>query len=435
MRDAQRLRDAMVGTITRGQTIDIVQQQISQGQTALELEIYGPDLATLQSVSDGVMAAISKIPGVGDPDKNVTNSQPEVRIAIDRTRVSELGLGTGDVAQVINSATNGSTASYYQINGIQYPILIELPPSQRRSFSSLQSLEFTMPSARTTTVGASLRPGGLSEGGVLPQVTLGSVAQITQGYGPSAISRENRQRRVEIDAPLAGRPLGPVLVDAAAAMQAYPFPPGYRWEFGPEIARGRNAFASLWLEVALAALLIYMLLAAQFESYIDPLVIMVSAPLSLVGILSALLITHRAFGLTAFVGSLMLVGIAVKNAILVIEFTKQLREEGKPMREALLEAGPLRLRPILMTTLATLGGMLPLAFGIEVGSSTQAPLATVVIGGLIASTILSLLVVPTLYLVVARRLGNRFRTRRRKSRAAAEPSVAAGRSVARAQSD
>jgi HAE1 family hydrophobic/amphiphilic exporter-1 len=429
--DAMRLRSAMVGAIMRGQTIDIVQQQISQGQTALELEIYGPDLATLQSVSDGVMATISKIPGVGDPDKNVTNSQPEVRIAIDRTRVSELGLGTGDVAQVINSATNGSTASYYQINGIQYPILIELPPSQRRSFSSLQSLEFAMPSARTTTVGASLRPAGLTEGALPPQVTLGSVAQITQGYGPSAISRENRQRRVEINAPLAGRPLGPVLDDAAVAMQAYPFPPGYRWEFGPEIARGRNAFASLWLAIGLAALLIYMLLAAQFESYIDPLVIMVSAPLSLVGILSALLITHRAFGLTAFVGSLMLVGIAVKNAILVIEFTKQLREHGKPVREALLEAGPLRLRPILMTTLATLGGMLPLALGIEVGSSTQAPLATVVIGGLIASTVLSLLVVPTLYLVVARRLGNRFRTRRRNSRPAAEPFVVRTGSAAR----
>jgi HAE1 family hydrophobic/amphiphilic exporter-1 len=312
----------------------------------------------------------------------------------------ELGLATGDVAQFVSSATNGSVASFYQINGIQYPIIIQLAPNQRRSFASLQGLEFPPGSA---TPGAPALPLGL---------TLGSVAQITQGLGPSAISRENRQRRVEVQAPLAGRPLGPVLVDAAAAMRAYPFPAGYRWEFGPEIVRGQNTFSSLWLAIGLAILLIYMLLAAQFESYIDPLVIMVAAPLSLVGILAALLITHRAFGLTAFVGSLMLVGIAVKNAILVIEFTKQLREEGKPVRDALLEAGPLRLRPILMTTLATLGGMLPLALGIEAGSSTQAPLATVVIGGLIASTVLSLLVVPTLYLVVAKRSGGRFRSRR-----------------------
>ncbi len=411
------IRRAMIGTIARGQTIDIVQRQISQGQTALELEIYGPDLATLQSVSDGVMSAISRIPGVGDPDKNVTNSQPEVRVAIDRRRASELGFGTGDVAQFISSATNGSISSYYQVNGIQYPILVELAPNQRRSFASLQGLEFTPPGAGATTSGATPPPGTTP-----PPVglTLGSVAQITQGLGPSAISRENRQRRVEIQAPLAGRPLGPVLADAASVMGAYPFPSGYRWEFGPEILRGQNSFSSLWLAVGLAVLLIYMLLAAQFESYIDPLVIMVAAPLSLVGILSALLITHRAFGLTAFVGSLMLVGIAVKNAILVIEFTKQLREEGKPVREALLEAGPLRLRPILMTTLATLGGMLPLALGIEVGSSTQAPLATVVIGGLIASTILSLVVVPTLYLVVAKRVGNRFRSRRRIPSSTAE---------------
>jgi HAE1 family hydrophobic/amphiphilic exporter-1 len=402
--DAGTLRGAMVGSIARGQTIDIVQRQISQGQTALEMEIYGPDLATLQTVSDGVMAAISRIPGVGDPDKNVTNSQPEVRVAIDRTRANALGFGTGDVAQFISSATNGSISTYYQINGIQYPILVELPPNQRRSFGSLRDLEFVPPTASVSAPGVLPAPIGL---------TLGSVAQITQGLGPSAISRENRQRRVEIQAPLAGRPLGPVLADASAVMREFPFPPGYRWEFGPEILRGQNSFTSLWGAVGLAVLLIYMLLAAQFESYIDPLVIMVSAPLSLVGILSALLITHRAFGLTAFVGSLMLVGIAVKNAILVIEFTKQLREEGKPVREALLEAGPLRLRPILMTTLATLGGMLPLALGIEVGSSTQAPLATVVIGGLVASTALSLLVVPTLYLVVAKRIGSRFHSRRR----------------------
>jgi hydrophobic/amphiphilic exporter-1 (mainly G- bacteria), HAE1 family len=398
--DAAALRKAMLGTVARGQTIDIVQRQISQGQTALELEIFGPDLATLQTVSDGVMAAIARIPGVGDPDKNVTNSQPEVRVAIDRRRAMELGLATGDVAQFVSSATSGSVASYYQINGIQYPIIIQLAPNQRRSFAALQGLEFPPANA---TPGMPAPPLGL---------TLGSVAQITQGLGPSAISRENRQRRVEVQAPLTGRPLGPVLADAEAVMRAYPFPAGYRWEFGPEIARGQSTFGSLWLAVALAVLLIYMLLAAQFESYIDPLVIMTAAPLSLVGILAALLITHRAFGLTAFVGSLMLVGIAVKNAILVIEFTKQLREEGKPVREALLAAGPLRLRPILMTTLATLGGMLPLALGVEAGSSTQAPLATVVIGGLLASTVLSLIVVPTLYLVVAKRFGNRFRSRR-----------------------
>ena len=159
----------------------------------------------------------------------------------------------------------------------------------------------------------------------------------------------------------------------------------------------------------LAIALIYMLLAAQFESFLDPLVIMVAVPFAAIGIIGALWVTHRAFGLTAFIGSLMLVGIAVKNAILVVEFTKQLRrDEGYDAREALLHAGPMRLRPILMTTLATLGGMLPIAIGIEAGSETQAPLGTVVIGGLLTSTLLSLVVVPTIYLLVARHVEPRF---------------------------
>jgi HAE1 family hydrophobic/amphiphilic exporter-1 len=257
-------------------------------------------------------------------------------------------------------------------------------------------------------------------------LTLGSVASLQTGFGPSAISREDRQRRIEIQAPISGRPLGPILADAQTVMAAYPLPLGYRWEFGPEIKQGANSFSSLWLAVGLAILLIYMLLGAQFESYVDPLVIMVSVPLSLMGIVGALVLTHRAFGLTAFIGSLMLVGIAVKNAILVIEFTKQLREDGMPVRDALLHAGSLRLRPILMTTFATLGGMLPLAIGIEAGSSTQAPLATVVIGGLLASTALSLLVVPTVYLLIARRSGDRFISRRTKP---AAPVVSVGTDV------
>jgi len=399
---AAALRAAMVGTIARGQTIDIVQRQVSQGQTALELELYGPDLDKLQTVSDGIMAAIAQIPGVGDPDKNVTNSQPEVKVTIDRLRLMQSGLGTGDLAQFISTATNGSIASYYQINGIQYPIIVELSPAQRRTLPSLQGLEFTTSGPPAAGSGTAPPPGS----------TLRGLASITTGFGPSAVSREARQRRVEIQAPISGRPLGPILADAAEIMRNYTLPQGYRWEFGPEIMRGQNSFSALYLTVALAIVLIYMLLAAQFESYIDPLVIMMAVPLSLVGIIGSLVITHRAFGLTAFIGSLMLVGIAVKNAILVIEFTKQLREEGKDAREALLQAGPMRLRPILMTTFATVGGMLPLAIGIEAGSSTQAPLATVVIGGLIASTFLSLLVVPTLYLLVARKSGGRFRSRR-----------------------
>ncbi|HKW44228.1 MAG TPA: efflux RND transporter permease subunit, partial [Candidatus Eremiobacteraceae bacterium] len=354
---ASALRRAMIGTVARGQTIDIVQRQISQGQTALELEIFGPDIDKLLTVSDGVMAAIAKIPGVGDPDKNVTNSQPEIDVTIDRTKLLESGLSTNDLAQFLSTATNGTIASYYQVNGIQYPIIVELAPAQRRSFAALQSLEFPSPN---------VSPNPAVPNQVRVGTTLGSVASLTPGFGPSAISREDRQRRVEISAPISGRPLGPIVADAGVVMRNYPLPAGYRWEYGPEIQRGETSFNSLWLAVGLAVVLIYMLLAAQFESYVDPLVVMTSIPLSLIGVVASLVITNRAFGLTAFIGSLMLVGIAVKNAILVIEFTKQLREGGASPRDALLHAGPMRLRPILMTTFATIGGMLPLAIGLEV---------------------------------------------------------------------
>jgi HAE1 family hydrophobic/amphiphilic exporter-1 len=191
------------------------------------------------------------------------------------------------------------------------------------------------------------------------------------------------------------------VAQATKIMNSIVLPPGYHWQYGQAVTQQNDTFSSLIVIVILAIILIYMLLASQFESFLHPLVIMMAVPLSVAGVVFSLILTQRAFGLTAFIGVLMLVGIVVKNAILVVEFTNQLRERGMSAREAVLHAAPLRLRPILMTTLATIGGMLPIAIGIETGSQTQAPLGTVVIGGLLVSTTLSLLVVPTLYLWVA----------------------------------
>jgi len=176
-----------------------------------------------------------------------------------------------------------------------------------------------------------------------------------------------------------------------------------------------DTFSSLGLIVLLAILLIYMLLASQFESLLHPLIIMVSVPLSIAGVVLALIITGRAFGLTAFIGLLMLVGIVVKNAILVVEFTNQLRRRGLSAREAVLQAAPLRLRPIFMTPLPTVGGMLPIASGIEAGRAREAPIGTVVIGGLLCSTMRSLVVIPTLYLWAANHIEPRFRGSANKS--------------------
>jgi len=402
------LRRALVGTVVGGRTIDILQQQIAQGSDALTVQIYGPDIRKLYDLAQAALPKLAVIAGVIRPDTNITASAPEIDVRIDRRKAAQLGYSTGDIAADIATATSGTVASYYQINGIQYPIFVQAAPAQRRSLSSLAELPLVPPST-LSAASATTTPVRSSQS--LASIPLAAVATIVEGTGPSQISRQDKQRRIDINAPVQGQPLGLVIAAAQKIMDTYPLPAGYRWQFGPEIAQNYNTFGALGLVVILAIALIYMLLASQFESFLDPLVIMMAVPLALVGITLSLVLTHRAFGLTAFIGSLMLVGIAVKNAILVIEFTKQLRRDGLDPREALLQAGPRRLRPILMTTLATIGGMLPLALGIEAGSSTQAPLGTVVIGGLISSTALSLLVVPTLYLWVATHVEPRFRAK------------------------
>ncbi|MBC5810199.1 MAG: efflux RND transporter permease subunit [Candidatus Eremiobacteraeota bacterium] len=427
---AQRraLRSALVGTTVRGRTIDILQQQIAQGADALQIQIYGGDITRLYDLAHGAISQLAQIQGVIRPDTNINAKQPEVDVKIDRRKAAQYGLSTAEIASDIATATSGTIASYFQINGVQYPILVEAPAQQRRSLASIANLQI-VPPVNTQSASTQQFLSGASH--TLGSISLGSVAQVTTGVGPSQISRQNKQRRIDINATVIGRPLGEVVVQAQKIMEAYPLPAGYRWQFGPAITQNQDTFSALGLVVLLAVLLIYMLLASQFESFLDPLVIMMSVPFAVIGIVASLLLTHRAFGLTAFIGSLMLVGIAVKNAILVIEFTKQLRRQGMDPREALMHAGPLRLRPILMTTFATAGGMLPLALGLEAGSTTQAPLGTVVVGGLVTSTMLSLLVVPTLYLWTVRHVESRFgeakppkifpRTRRRAPIVAREP--------------
>ncbi len=411
-----KLRRVLIGTTAFASSIDIVQQTVSQGSDAIEIQLYGPDINQLYKLAQGAIPAIAQIPGIQRPDTNITPSQPEVDINVNRRIAAQLGLSTGDVATVISTATSGTIASYWQTNGTQYPILVQLPPAQRRSLDALSSLQI-MPSASAAanagTLSGAVAAGGSAAGSPSSQslnaVPLGGLATLTIGQGPSQIPRQNKARRVDIDAPLVGGTLGDALAQVTKVMDAYPLPAGYRWQYGPSVTANNNTFSALTLVVILAVALIYMLLASQFESFLDPLVIMMSVPFALIGIIAALWISQRAFGLTAFIGSLMLVGIAVKNAILVVEFTKQLRrDEGLAPRDALLQAGPMRLRPILMTTLATLGGMTPIALGLEAGSQTQAPLGTVVIGGLITSTMLSLIVVPTLYLLVAKHIEPRF---------------------------
>ena len=427
------------GLLAFGRTIDIIQNVISRGQDALDVQIYGPDMNELYTIAQGqVIPRLAQVQGLTRPDTSITPSQPLLNVSIDRDRAAQLGISTQSIAQTIDTGTSGSIASYLQINGTQYPIVVQLPPDQRRSFSTIQNLQVPALNASgtasatsgttgipvagaTTTATGSIATTSMPLAGqtyTLQTLPLGEVASISTGAGPSQITRQDKQRQIDVTATLAGIPLGAAVQAATQIMNTTPLPAGYYWQFGQSVTQQSQTFGSLGLIVLLAVLLIYMLLASQFESLLHPLIIMFAVPLSLAGVVLALMLTHRSFGLTAFIGLLMLVGIVVKNAILVVEFTNQLRHRGLPVREAVLQAAPLRLRPIVMTTLATTGGMLPIALGLEAGSSTQAPLGTVVIGGLLCSTMLSLIVIPTLYLWAANHIEGW--TQRRRARRVSE---------------
>jgi HAE1 family hydrophobic/amphiphilic exporter-1 len=409
--------DPIPGLQVYGRTVDIIQNMISQGQDALDVQIFGPDVNKLYNLAQyTAVPALSRIPGIQTPQSSIAASQPELDINIDRVKAAQLGISTQAVSNTIDTATAGTIASYMQINGTQYPIVVQLPPEQRRSLQTVLNLAVpvaSLPGASTGSIANGTASGALGGGLIQSSVSLGAsnsppimplreLAQMTFGAGPSQITRQNKLREIDVTAGLDTAPLGQAVEAATKIMNSITLPSGYYWQYGQTVTQQSDTFGSLGLIVLLAVILIYMLLASQFESILHPLVIMASVPLSITGVVLALMLTHRAFGLTAFIGLLMLVGIVVKNAILVVEFTNQLRERGYAVRDAVLHAAPLRLRPIIMTTLASIGGMLPIAIGIEAGSQTQAPLGTVVIGGLLCSTTLSLIVVPTLYLWVAR---------------------------------
>jgi HAE1 family hydrophobic/amphiphilic exporter-1 len=286
-----------------------------------------------------------------------------------------------DVADTINTATNGSIASWYQEKGFQYPIVVRVPESERK----------TVPEMKDLMVKSG--PAGSHSG----EIVLSQVATPTYGMGPSDITRMDRQRYVAVTGVPQGRSTGEIQTDITKALNGYQMPAGYYWDWGTNQKRAAEEFSGMWVSVFLAIALIYMLLASQFESFAHPLAIMFSVPLAGAGVILAMFLTGRSFGLTAFIGVLMLVGIVVKNGILLVDYTNTLRRRGMMREEALLRAGPTRLRPILMTASAAVLGMLPLALGVGKGSEVQAPMATAVIGGLCTSTALTLFVVPVVY--------------------------------------
>ena len=348
----------------------------SQG---VDVDLFGPDLSQLSTLAHAAAESLrGQIPGLINLRTSTEDSSPEMQISVDRKRAAELGIPLSQIGDVVSTATNGTIASRFESGGYQYDIDVIYPEGQRKSTESISNILLTSGS-----------------GGVVP---LSEVATITFGKGPNQIQRLNKQRYVSIGGDVLGAPSGTVNQRVAERLASFPLPPGYRFDFGTGQQTQSDTFASIGLALVLAIALIYMLLAAKYESFWQPLVIMLTLPLAIAGVGLGLLVFGKSLGLTAFIGLLALIGIVVKNAILVVEFTNQLRAQGLGVKAALMQAGPIRMRPILMTSSATCLALLPLAAGLQTGSETQAPLGAVVIGGLVTSSLLTLVVVPVAYL-------------------------------------
>jgi HAE1 family hydrophobic/amphiphilic exporter-1 len=391
IKDVQKSLGSIPGIRATVSPYDLVTQLLTGGATNMEIDVFGQDNKSVAAQAKKVMDALKGVPGLEALDLGVQDATPELQWKIDRDKASALGVSFADIANTINSSTGGAQAGYFLEKGYQYPIYVILPEKDRKSVESLANLAI------------SPKSGG-------KPLLLNQVATPFETVGPNEITRLDRQRYIAVNGRLADRSQGEVEADVTKILEKVEFVPGTYWDFGQNQKRRGTEFAGLGVAVVLAVALIYMLLASQFESFVYPLIVLTSVPLCAVGVVLALFLTGRAFGITAFIGLLMLVGIVVKNGILLVDYTNQLRERGTSRDEAILTASPTRLRPILMTTSAAVLGMLPLALALGQGSETQAPLATAVIGGLITSTVLTLFVVPCVYTLFDD-LGQRLRRR------------------------
>jgi len=361
----------------------------------VSIQINGTDLEILKELANKVVEVVKKVDGTRQVESSIAKGIPEAQIIVNRDKASFFGLGTYQVASIVRNSIQGKVATRYRVDGEEYDIRVELPKNARKSFEQLKSIKIT------------------SASGI--EIPLSDLADIKIEEGPTSISREGQQRYVTVNSDIFGRNIASISKDVKAELNKITMPEGYSIEFKGQDKEMIEAFGSLLLALMLGFLLVYMVMASQFESLIHPFTIMFSVPLAFTGAALGLVVTHRAFSVPAFIGVIMLTGIVVSNAIVLLDYINTLRGRGMEREEAILKAGPTRLRPIIMTSLVTILAMLPLALGIGEGGETQAPLATVVIGGLISSTILTLLILPVIYTYFDD-LGMKFKSKRKVKR-------------------
>jgi HAE1 family hydrophobic/amphiphilic exporter-1 len=385
------------------------------GQKPIQISVRGADVDELDRISRELMAGMRKVRGVVDVESSLEKSKPELLVRVDRGRASDLGLNAGPIGTTLRAAVTGVVATTIEdAKGDSWDVRVRLRADQRRFGEDLLAL--TVPNDKDDANGDKIL------------VPLREVAQAQPGSGPSTIRRKDLQREVRVSANPDGRALGDIVADIEGLQKAIALPPGYDFVSGGDAEELKDMFANMIQALLLAVIFIYLILASQFGSFTHPLSIMLSLPLSLVGVALALLFTHDTLNIMSMIGLIMLMGLVTKNAILLVDFANQARREGLSRSDALVKAGSTRLRPIVMTTLAMIFGMLPLAFAIGAGAEMRAPMARAVIGGLITSTLLTLVVVPVVYSYLdglrPEAVRQWFRARRRPSGALETPATA-----------
>jgi CzcA family heavy metal efflux pump len=350
----------------------------------IDVEIMGFDIPTATRLAHEVYSMVRSTPGAVDAQISQDPNLPQLRVVVDRDKAGALGVNVADVANTVSTAIDGDVASQYQDpqNGNSYNILVRLNESDRNRIDDVKRLTVNSSSGQL--------------------VTLGNIADVVMSSSPVEIDRKYQQRIIDVTANVAGRDLGSVSADIQKKLNTLAVPTGFQVVQSGNIEQQNSTFKSLGLALILAIIMVYMVMASQFQSLVDPFIIMFTIPLGIAGVVWALFLTNTTLSVTSFEGIIVMVGIVVSNGILLIDYINRLRKRGMELHEAVMTGGRTRLRPILMTSLATVFGLIPMAVGMG-GDKSQAPLAIAVIGGLTASTFLTLIFVPTLYTIFEER--------------------------------
>ncbi|MCJ7580639.1 MAG: efflux RND transporter permease subunit [Candidatus Aminicenantes bacterium] len=363
----------------RFEALDMNQMMMGGATSPIDIKIFGSDLSVLKDIGNTIISQIQDVEGLRDVMHSMAEGKPEYQITVNREEASRMGLMVSQVANAVQTASLGKIATRYREGSDEIDIRVRFNTQYRDTLDDIRNIPIMTPTNQ--------------------MIRLDQVASISQGEGPIQINRENQARNVSVLANIVGRDLGSVATDIKKRLAPIEktLLPGYFIEFGGQYEEMKEAIKIMVGAFTLAVLLVYMIMASQFESFKHPFIIMFTIPLGFIGVVLALLISGKPIGLPVMIGFVMLAGISVNNGIVMVDYINQLKRRGIEKKEAIVQACTVRLRPVLITALTTIMGMLPMALSVSQGSEMRAPMAITVVGGLIATTFLTLFVIPIIY--------------------------------------